>query len=210
MRIIKICIAAGFLGFLLYQSVYFESLKQKNNALKQNEFNPVAYAQHLFQKNKTELFTNAIPYNVLMKDLQKNKQDNFKKYGHNEGISSSWYFLVKSTGIIDSTVDGYATVSLSKNHGMRVHLTNSGIFGNAIIDATQLASVDDFPSIMDFNNISNEINKIVEKNTIPLLKSKSNIGKKITFVGALQLQDDEAVPTRKTLEMTPVAIHFVQ
>lgn len=212
MKKTKIILLIGFFGFLLYNSIYIESLKNRQTSEKQKDFNPVVYVQELFKKNRSRLFSQAIAYSSLLDDLKRNRETAYDRYGHNDGISNSYYFLIKSQGTIDSVSDskGYAVISLSEMKHAHIHLKNSAIFGNVIIKATHWVSVNDFSNMMDYDNISNALNKLVIENIKPHLTTKKNIGEEITFVGALELDKNEQVNLDDPPEVTPVEVKIGQ
>ena len=212
MKIIKIILFIGFCGFLLYNSIYIESLKKRQAAQEKKDFNPVAYAQKLYKKNKNNLLKQAIAYSSLLNKLKMNRKSVFNRYGHNEGISDSFYFLIKSKGTIETTSDslGYIVINLSGMKHAKIHLKNSAIFGNAVIDATHWVSVNDFSNMMDYDNISNALNKLVAKNIKSSLTSKTNIGKTITFTGALKIDKNQKIDVSDPPEITPIEVNIVK
>ncbi len=212
MKITKNILLIGFFGFLLYNSIYIENLKKQQTTKERKDFNPATYTQKLFNKNRSRLFYEAIDFSGLLRQLKGNREAVFKKYGHSNGISNSYYFLIKAGGTIDSTSGdlGYAVIDLSGMKNAQVHLKNSVIFGNAIINATDWVNVNDFSSMMDFDNISNALNKLIVKNIKSVLASKSNIGKKITFVGAMKFEKNEHVNLSDLPEITPIEVKILQ
>jgi len=212
MKITKIILFIGFCGFLVYNSVYIENLKKRQSAQDKKDFNPVAYAQKLYNKNKNRLFNQAIFYSSLLNKLKRNRKAVFNQYSHSNGISNSYYFLIKSKGTIDSTSDslGYAVINLTRLKHTQIHLKNSAIFGNAVINATHWVSVNDFSNMMDYDNISNALNKLVAKNIKSSLTSPKNIGKKITFIGVLKIDKNQTIDLSDSPEITPVEVKIVE
>ncbi len=45
-----------------------------------------------------------------------------------------------------------------------IHLKNSAIYGNIIINSTHWVTVNDFSNMMDYDNISNALNRLIAKN----------------------------------------------
>jgi predicted lipoprotein len=78
------------------------------------------------------------------------------------------------------------------------------IFGNAVRDASGLIDVNDFSNTMDFNNISDEINKIIKERVVPPFKTNVAEGELVEFVGALELNRGNV--NLDLIEMIPVKL----
>jgi predicted lipoprotein len=80
------------------------------------------------------------------------------------------------------------------------------IFGNVLRDCTGSIRMDDFRNSMDFNNISVEINKIVNTGIIPGLKQKVTEDDFFYFEGAAGIM--KGITDSDTIELIPVRLIF--
>ena len=64
------------------------------------------------------------------------------------------------------------------------------LFGNTVRDATGLLDASNFPDSRQFNEISTELNRIVEARVIPILKEKAAVGRQIDFAGCAEIPDE--------------------
>jgi len=67
------------------------------------------------------------------------------------------------------------------------------LFGNTVRDATGLIDASNFPDSRQFNEISTELNRIVEARVIRRLREKSVVGQRIHFAGCAEIPDEGEV-----------------
>jgi predicted lipoprotein len=118
-------------------------------------------------------------------------------------MSSVAYFLVQGSGRITKVDKDVIELAFDSANPPMTALSTGLIFGNAVRDCTGLVNGSDFPNSQDFNDISTELNHIVETKVIPVLKEKASPGKTVHFVGALAMEEGD-IP--KTPLITPVKV----
>ena len=64
------------------------------------------------------------------------------------------------------------------------------VFGNAVRDGTGLLNVNDYPNSQDFNDISAELNKLIETRVQPKLRERAKVGATIRFTGCAEVSDE--------------------
>ena len=194
--------AAALVG---YNSVYFKPLDQVKAAgtAQATTFAADAYAQTFWTaKLKPAASTTATDLSQLLPLLKTDSEKAFGTYSHALGIGNIRYFLVKGTGTVTSVGDNAISVSLPT--GETVELATEFIFGNAARDASGIIQITDFDNTTDLNNVSAALNEIVRQQVVPPLKTMAAPGRKLSFVGAMEL--NQAHPHLNTLTLIPIAI----
>jgi predicted lipoprotein len=133
------------------------------------------------------------------------------QYGRTVGISNSYFIFIQGAGRIvsaDSQRVGLAVRDGSAGAGPDVVLPVGMVFGNAVRDATGLLNMDRFPNSRDFNDISTELNHLVETRVLPELRDRAEVGRKIRFVGCAEVSPD--AKRRKPLKVVPVRVDFLE
>jgi len=54
-------------------------------------------------------------------------------------------------------------------------------------DATGLLAASDYPNLQQFNEISTQLNRLVDKSVIPNLKQSAHVGRRVEFVGCARV-----------------------
>ena len=72
----------------------------------------------------------------------------------------------------------------------KVSLSVGLLFGNTVRDASGLLDVSAFPNSQEFNDLSTQLNGIVETRVAPALRDKAAVGKAIRFAGCAELEED--------------------
>jgi predicted lipoprotein len=128
-------------------------------------------------------------------------------YGRTVGISRTKLIILRGSGAIasiDKTGVGVSLVPGSKT--ANVLLQTGLIFGNTVRDATELLDVGTFPDSRQFNELSTELNRIVETRIIPTLTQKAAVGRTISFAGCGEITDD--LDSANPLKIIPLEIRI--
>lgn len=186
--ILKYGIGLLLLGVVGYNSVYIKKLDEVKTAgmSEVGKFNALQYAANFWTnqllpaapRSATDLLT-------LLPLLQTDKEKAFTIYSHALGIGNIRYFLVKGEGAVTTMGENDITITLPT--GKPVHIATEYIFGNATRDASGIIKITDFENTTDLNNVSAELNELIRKQVIPTLKTNTKPGQKLTFIGAMEL-----------------------
>ena len=106
---------------------------------------------------------------------------------------------MRGAGTIVSVDKQGVGVSLDSPSGPADVVLQTGLlFGNTVRDVTGLLDASEFSDSRDFNEISTELNRIVETRVIAELKKRSAVGKPIKFYACGQLLPDSGsvIPLR--------------
>jgi predicted lipoprotein len=187
--------------FLAWNSFYFKKLSEvKASAVKQ--FNAALYARNYMDKKLLPSADKAPEVNLLLTQLKSNPGSAFKSYAHTLDIGNIHFFMTSGQGIVTSIDEN--DVYLLTSNKQTVKIAIEYIFGNALRDAPGMISVNDFTNTMDLNNISDEVNKIVRTEIVPVFKSKVKKGDTVTFAGAFELNKEHI--NLDNIEIIPVSL----
>lgn len=204
---LKYALLLALLGFVGYNSVYFKRLDEVKSARSTTgPFNAVAYAKTFWTTKllpaTTKVDNSISELNSLIASLKTEPEKAFETHSHALGIGNIRYFLVKGEGSISAIGPNEITVSLAGGNELKI--ATEYIFGNAARDASGLIQITEFSNTTDLNNVAAEVNEIIRKEVIPGLKATAKTGKKVQFVGAIEL--NRAHLHMDTIEVIPITI----
>ena len=186
--ILKYGVGFLLLGVVGYNSIYIKKLDEVKAAGTSGagKFNARQYAANFWtQQLLPAAPRSAIDLATLLPLLLTDKEKAFTTYSHALGIGNIRYFLVKGEGAVTATGENDITVSLST--GKTVHLATEYIFGNAARDASGVIKITEFENTTDLNSVSAEVNDLIRKQVVPVLKADAKPGQKLMFIGAIEL-----------------------
>ena len=171
----------------------------------QKKFDASEYALDFWNRFLPRVLDSATDMEKLLTLLESDKNAALTKHGKSVGIGAQYSFLVRGSGTIEQVVPKGLLLSLAPSHKDTVLIRTRNFFSNAIRDASGVVNVSDFPSTMEFNEISGEINKIVQQQVVADHLDLFETGKPLEFVGAFELDEN----TRKTapIEIIPIRIN---
>jgi predicted lipoprotein len=127
-----------------------------------------------------------------------------KKYGRRIGVGGSYYYFIAGTGrVLNKTK---SRIDLAVAEGVKdsdVVIEAGNIFGNAIRDGTGVFKLIDFENSKDFNQLSEELNKIVETRVLPTLRETAAVGSEVKFTGVAEVSDEDL--DLRPLRIVPIA-----
>ncbi len=201
---LKYVIIAVLAGFVVYHSVYFQKLDEIQQQQRMQDFDAEQFAEDFWNETLLWQKENAPDIGLLLSQLKNDFDRAARQYGHTLGVSSVHAFFVKGTGTIAEITDENVIVNLKNN--AQVEIATQYIFGNAIRDASAQLNISDFPSTMEFNNISTSLNSIVKNRVLPPFRKKAAPGLKIDFFAATEIDSNEKQLDR--LRLIPIQIEI--
>jgi len=194
-KVYKYILAAAIISFLVYNSIFFENLKDVKEQQQRGTFNAAQYARDFWDSQLIGVLDKAVDAKELIELFNTDMATAVKEYGKTPGVSSVYAYLLKGQGQILSVTGDGLQVSVGEpqmNPDIFIE-TGSYIPGNAVRDASGLIDVSEFSDTMKFNEIGSEINKIVVKEVIrPFLDKNPRAGQTVRFFGATQVAQDAA------------------
>ena len=167
------------------------SLRQAQKQQQNTAFDAAATARAFWQDKILPASEHGIGLTELWKALATDPTAARKKFGHSPGISSVTCFLIQGSGKISKVEKDAVQLTLDSSNPELMELSTSLVFGNAVRDCTGLLNGSDFANSQDFNNISAELNHIVETEVIPPLRRMATPGKTVRFGGCIELDDGD-------------------
>jgi predicted lipoprotein len=194
-KVYKYIAAAAIISFLVYNSISFENLKDIKEQRLRKTFKAAEYARDFWDNQLVSVLDKAVDAKELIELFNTNMPEAIKRYGKVPGVSRIYAYLLKGEGKILTIGEGILEVSIREpwtKPDIRI-ITGFYIPGNAVRDASGLIDVSKFSDTMKFNEIGNEINKIVVKEVItPFLNKNPKPGHTVRFIGATQVAQDAA------------------
>ncbi len=176
-----------------YFSIDIKNLEEVRDQQSRQKFNASEYARDFWDNRLSTVLDQVIDAGELIKMFNVNMPEAIRRYGKTPGVSRVYAYLLKGEGRIINVGVDFLDVSLSEpwlNSDIRIS-TGNYVSGNALRDASGLVDVSQFTDTMKFNEISNEINKIVVKEVItPYLEKNPQKGQSVIFIGATQVAQD--------------------
>jgi predicted lipoprotein len=208
-RAIKYAILIGAIAFLGYNSVYFKKLDEVQPTSAIVAFDADRYARELFTSRLISRADTAIELSTLIALLSSDPSAAFEKYSNASAVGNLRYFLVKGEGTINSIAENSASIQLSgRLANTHVDIATEFVYGNSIRDASGLVRLSDFTNTVDFNNISEGINKIVRKEVLPPFLAEARPGRSIRFAGAVEL--NRKYLDIDTIEVVPIKLTITE
>jgi predicted lipoprotein len=187
--------------FPLFRIVPLEQVAAANANQK---FDAAAFAKDFWSKQLVPSFEQATDAAELIPAIQSDPETARKTFGKSVGIGRVYYYFLRGVGTV--TAVDKSGVHLSMTDQPDVVLKTGLLFGNTIRDATGQLIAGNFANSQDFNAVSKELNRIVEKDIQPALKSQAQVGAKIRFVGCAEVR----ASNKKILPLTviPLQVEF--
>lgn len=185
---------------VLFFSLDIENLSEHKANETDTEFDPVQYANRFWEEELPGCITEAPELSVVTRLMNEDPDAAFDQYGHKLGISKTWYFTVKGSGVIASIRDEYLSVLMDNQD--TVHIATSYIFGNAVRDGSGHVDINQFINMTDFNNVSIALNDLVKQRIVQRLVKAAATGKRIQFAGMAEIREDQS--PQQTWTLIPV------
>ncbi len=167
-------------------------------------FDARAFAERLWDESMANSLERAVAAPVLFRAISNDRKAAKNQYARTVGIGSVYYYYVAGTGRVASVDDDSVALSLGDREEIDIIIETSMIFGNAVRNGTGLVNVNDFSNSRDFNNISLELNRIVEERVLPPFRKEVKVGATVRFAGCAEIvnEDKDLHPMR----IVPVAL----
>jgi len=179
--------------FWFFPPFHVVSLKQAQAEKTKGAFNAADFASEFWRTRLTPALKQAADAQTVLDALTKDAKAAATTYGRTVGISDTCYYFIRGTGMVVSVETKGIGLALQGSDGKPDLLIKTGLLsGNTVRDATGLLSASEFPNSQNFNDISTELNRIVESQVIPNLKTNATTGRKLAFTVCAEIVEDEA------------------
>jgi predicted lipoprotein len=199
---VALVLAWLFWRYPLFHVVSLKQAQQQQAAA----FNAETFARTFWDAQLLPAVDRAHDLNELLTALAADPSAARKKYGRSLGLSSTAAVFIKGAGKVAAVEEEAVVVALEGTSGARqVRLATGLLFGNAVRDGTGLLDVSAYSDSQHFNDLSTELNRIVETKISPALREKAAVGKAIRFAGCVELEEEAAV---ENLQIVPVKVEW--
>lgn len=195
---------AALIVLVGYNSVYIRKLSDVQKGSTASAFDAAAYARRFLGSTLPANSYKAIDLTLLSRTLATGPARAYS-WSHAQNDGNNRFFLVKGQGTITGLDSEYIYLGV-EGVSQRVLLATRYIIGTAARDGSGLIRVDDFTTTMELNAVSEELNKLIRTEVLPPFKAAAKPGDRVTFTGALELQQNKPVPD--SLEVTPLVLNI--
>lgn len=198
-----LALIAGF--FRVVPLFHLAPLRQMQKQVAQAGFNATNYATTFWNEKLLKSLNRAADARQVLTALAADPPKARTQYGRKVGVSSTTLFFLRGTGQIIGVKKNSLELALNEGDATTdISLPTGLLFGNAVRDGTGLLDVSEFPNSQDFNDLSTQLNHIVETTLLPKLREEVKAGVKIWFAGCAEI-DDEDTDVRP-LKVIPVSV----
>jgi predicted lipoprotein len=190
--------------FPLFHVVRLDAASSVNELEK---FSAVEFAERFWNDRLLVLLAESPQARVVLAALRENPEKAGDRYGRTVGFSRARLLCVRGSGTVVSIDKQGVGVSLNGASGSPELVLQTGmLFGNTVRDASGLLDAGEFSNSQHYNEISTELNRMVETHVIVELKQRSEVGKLIKFYACGQFlpESSDVLPLR----LIPLKVDF--
>jgi predicted lipoprotein len=181
-------------------------LRQTQSRQAAAEFNASKVAAAFWNDQLLKSLDRAADASRVLTALAADPQSARAQFGRTLGVSSSTLFFLRGTGrVVSVTKKGVALALKKDSDAPDVLLPTGLLFGNAVRDGTGLLDASAFPNSQNFNDLSAELNRLVETTVLPRLRELAKPGVYLSFAGCAEVADEDA--DVKPLKFIPVFVN---
>jgi len=189
----------------VFPPFHIRSLRQVKADIAGATFNPTNFVEKFWGETLLPAATTAADAEEVVAVIAADPQKVRELFGRTLGISSTYCLFLRGSGRVVSATDDRIDLSL-KSEGDRVDISVplGLVFGSAVRDGTGLLDSSSFPNAQEFNDISARLNVVVETKVLPELQRVATVGKRVQFVGCVEVADEER--DLQPLQLVPVFV----
>lgn len=203
--IIYTTVGAIFAVFILYNSIYFMSLSERNKQIKAQKFDPTDAVNTFWEDvNAQKIENEAVDVADFREQLSDNPQDLIKTKGKTLGIGAPYSVLIKGKARIKEVDEEFIKLDIDDVTDYVIRIKY--IFTNTVREASGYFNLDEFETTMDFNLVAIEINNRIIQQTVAPVASQLLPNTYIEFVGAVDLNPNKQAA--KSLEIIPINLNI--
>ena len=166
-------------------------------------FDAPTAAAKIWQTDLPAAAQRAVELKALIGPLRENAETAKAKFARSAGLGTAYYFI-RGGGRVIAREKNYLRVALAGPDSTVVAIRVGPVFGNTVRDGCGFLDVNAFPGLQEFNALSAELNTLVEKTVLPVLREKANVGTTVQFAGCAEAPDSAADAGEPLLTIIPV------
>ena len=177
--------------FWLFPLVHVVRLNELEATKRQAAFNAAEFVKSFWDERLSPSLDQAADASAVLAALHDDPQTARAKVGRTVGVSRKWFVVLRGSGTIVSLENAGVGVALKLGEREPDIILQTGLlFGNTVRDATGALDASDFANSQHFNDVSTELNQIVESRVIPTLKEQAAVDRQVEFIGCAEVSDD--------------------
>ncbi len=131
-----------------------------------------------------------------------------RQFARKVGAGTTAYYFARGSGRVTAVERSRLLVEVDDSGGAVVALRTGPVFGNAVRDGCGLLNVNDVPGLTEFNALSAELNRLVEEQVLPALRSEAVAeGTRLAFAGCAEAP--ESAGGGPLLTLIPVRVEVL-
>jgi predicted lipoprotein len=204
--IVSLCVAV-VAGVVVWIFPLFHVVRNENGvgAKEQSDSNAAESANTFWNSQLIPALKQAPDAAIVLTSLRENDKSAREKFGRKIGVSRTSMFVVRGIGkIVWIDKQGVGVAVAEDSQDADVVLQTGLVFGNIVRDATGLLDTSAFSDSRQLNEVSAELNRMVETRVVQKLKDTAKVGRQVSFAGCAEIPDD-ASDTRP-LTIIPLVI----
>jgi predicted lipoprotein len=166
-------------------------------------FDPVATAARIWKSELPAATPRALELKSVVSMMRTDPTQAKTRYAKSNGLGTAYYF-VRGNGKVVARDKNYLRVALDAADPAVVALRIGPVFGNTVRDGCGLLDVNAFPGLQEFNALAAELNALVEKNVLPVLREKGIVGATVQFAGCAEVPESAGAREEPLLIIVPV------
>jgi predicted lipoprotein len=199
--IILCCLLLAGVLLWFFPLFHVVRLEPTSVAPQRNLFNAAEYASVFWNEQLPPALDKAHDAASVLKALREDPVIVREKFGRQVGVSRTRLVLLRGSGKVVSHDKKGVGVALEPDQAEPDIILRTGLlFGNVVRDASGLVDASSFANSQHFNDISTELNRIVEARVLPRLKAPlASVNRQIEFVGCVEILDDSRIELPLTI-----------
>lgn len=164
-------------------------------------------AANFWQKDLPAAHERAVELGKLAPAIRANAEAAKTQFAKAAGLGTAYFFLRGSAKIVAREMN-LLRLAPAGAEAEIVVVRLGPVFGNTVRDGCGLLDVNSFPGLQEFNDLSAALNTLVEKNVLPLLREKAEVGATVHFVGCAEAPESAPDAGEPLLTVVPVRVEF--
>jgi predicted lipoprotein len=166
-------------------------------------FDAVSAAARIWKTDLPAAAKRALELTALVVPLRENAEAAKLKFAKSSGLGAAYYF-VRGRGRVVTRERNHLRIALDGAESEIIAVRTGPVFGNTVRDGCGFLDVNAFPGLQEFNALSAELNALVEKNVLPALRDRAQVGAAIVFAGCAEAPEAAPEAGEPLLQIVPV------
>jgi predicted lipoprotein len=188
-----------------FPPIHFHSLKAARQSRADAQFDAKDFVATFWDKTLLPATANAADAAKVVDAITRNPEKVRERFGRTVGVNSSYFlFLRGSARVVTAETDSIGLSVKPDGSEPDIAVPIDFVFGNAVRDATGLLDSSKYPNAQEFNDISAQLNDVVEKRVLPEFQRVAKVGRRVEFSGCVEVSDETT--GLKPLKLVPIVV----